>query len=116
MSHSTQKDEKEKCAIGQTREPVEEEEEYAKQEVVIVDNLPIDEVVVVVVDDDAEDVDYNDYPDCLLVVDLDQPKESQRMERHAKETFAVGQTRQLGEEENEEDKSEVVIVENLPLN
>ena len=115
MSHSTQKDDKEKCAIGQTREPVEEEEEeYGKQEVVIVDNLPANEVVVV--DDDAEDVDYDDYPDCLLVVDLDQPRESRRMERHAKETWAVGQTRQLGEEENEEVKSEVVIVENLPLN
>ena len=110
-----QKDNKEKCTVSHTREPGEEEEEVDKREVVIVDNLPTNEVVVVVTNDGAEDVGYDDYPDCPLVGDLDQLNESQCMERQ-KETSAMGQRREPVVEEKEESKQEVVIVENLPSN
>ena len=91
MSRSMPKDDKAKGAVGQTRQPG-EEEEIDRQEVVIVDNQPTNEVVVVVVDDDdAEEVDCCDSPDCLLVGDLDQPKESQCTDRRDKETCAMGQ-------------------------
>ena len=94
-----QKDDKENCPVGQTRELGEEEEEKDKQEVVTVDNPPTKEVVVVDDDDDddAEGVGYYDHPDCILVGDSDQPNESQ---------CAAGQKREPVVEE-------VVIVENI---
>lgn len=115
MSRSMPKDDKTECAVGQTREPG-EEEETDRQEVVIVDNQPTNEVVVVVVDDDAEEVDCCDSPDCLLVGDLDQPKESQCTDRRDTETCAVGQRGEPMVEGKEGDKQEVVIVEKLPSN
>ena len=116
MSRSMPKDDKAECAVGQTREPG-EEEETDRQEVVIVDNQPTNEVVVVVVDDDdAEEVDCCDSADCLLVGDLDQPKESQCTDRRDKETCAEGQRGEPVVEGKEGDKQEVVIVEKLPSN
>ena len=88
MSRSMPKDDKAECTVGQTREPGEEEE--TDRQVVIVDNQPTNKVVVVV-DDDAEEVDCCDHPNCLLVGDLDQPKESQCTDRRDKETCAMGQ-------------------------